>query len=131
MTARIRVRSYELDSFGHVNNAVYLQYLEAARCDYLLQNGLCFADFFRWERYPLLIKAELSYKAAATSDDILLIHGQSYPYRKLGFIIDYEIEKEGGGLVLAARLTFVFSTPGGHPAPAPEEFRKKFLREDF
>lgn len=24
-TSKIRVRSYELDSFGHVNNATYLQ----------------------------------------------------------------------------------------------------------
>jgi YbgC/YbaW family acyl-CoA thioester hydrolase len=27
----ITVRGYELDSYGHVNNAVYLQYLEQAR----------------------------------------------------------------------------------------------------
>ncbi|NOV88900.1 acyl-CoA thioester hydrolase [Clostridium acetobutylicum] len=30
---RLEVRGYELDSFGHVNNAVYLNYLEAARWD--------------------------------------------------------------------------------------------------
>lgn len=27
----ISVRGYELDSYGHVNNAIYLQYLEQAR----------------------------------------------------------------------------------------------------
>src|SRR5664279_3975231 len=27
----LTVRGYELDSYGHVNNAVYLQYLEQAR----------------------------------------------------------------------------------------------------
>jgi len=31
----ITVRGYELDSYGHVNNAVYLQYLEQARWVYM------------------------------------------------------------------------------------------------
>ena len=34
------VRGYELDSFGHVNNAVYLNYLEQARWDIIEQLGL-------------------------------------------------------------------------------------------
>jgi YbgC/YbaW family acyl-CoA thioester hydrolase len=46
---RITVRGYELDSYGHVNNAVYLQYFEQARwevmrelniLDYFMANGL-------------------------------------------------------------------------------------------
>lgn len=46
---RITVRGYELDSYGHVNNAVYPQYFEHARwdlmrelkiLDYFLENGL-------------------------------------------------------------------------------------------
>ncbi len=31
---RLRVRGYELDTFGHVNNAVYLQYAEEAKWDF-------------------------------------------------------------------------------------------------
>jgi YbgC/YbaW family acyl-CoA thioester hydrolase len=46
---RLTVRGYELDSYGHVNNAVYVQYLEQGRweamqkldiLDYFTQNGL-------------------------------------------------------------------------------------------
>ncbi len=37
---RIKVRGSELDSFGHVNNAVYLSYLEDARWDFLEKTGL-------------------------------------------------------------------------------------------
>jgi YbgC/YbaW family acyl-CoA thioester hydrolase len=36
----ITVRGYELDSYGHVNNAVYLQYLEQARWMYMKENNL-------------------------------------------------------------------------------------------
>lgn len=38
-TYRNRVLGYELDSNGHVNNAVYLNYLEAARWEGFLQIG--------------------------------------------------------------------------------------------
>lgn len=39
-TYTLVVRGYELDSFGHVNNAVYLQYAEAAIWDFLSSHGL-------------------------------------------------------------------------------------------
>ena len=34
------VRGYELDSYGHVNNAVYISYTEQARWEILKQAGL-------------------------------------------------------------------------------------------
>lgn len=39
------VRGYELDSFGHVNNAVYINYLEQARWEIL--NELNLLKFFQ------------------------------------------------------------------------------------
>ena len=36
----LSVRGYELDSYGHVNNAVYLQYLEHARWVFMKDQGL-------------------------------------------------------------------------------------------
>lgn len=35
----ITVRGYELDSYGHVNNAVYLQYYEQARWEMMKELG--------------------------------------------------------------------------------------------
>lgn len=35
-----QVRGYELDSFGHVNNAVYLNYLEQARWEIVQKLGI-------------------------------------------------------------------------------------------
>lgn len=37
---KLTVRGYELDSFGHVNNSVYLQYAEAAMWHFFKTSGL-------------------------------------------------------------------------------------------
>jgi YbgC/YbaW family acyl-CoA thioester hydrolase len=39
-TYKTEVRGYELDSYGHVNNAVYLSYTEQARWEILRNAGL-------------------------------------------------------------------------------------------
>ena len=38
------VRWYECDTYGHVNNAVYLHYLEFARENYMRDLGISFSD---------------------------------------------------------------------------------------
>jgi acyl-CoA thioester hydrolase len=43
---RIAVRGYELDSNGHLNRAVYLQYAEHARWEQLRASGIGPADLF-------------------------------------------------------------------------------------
>ena len=54
----LSVRSYECDSYGHVNNAVYLNYLEFARMDFLDASGFRYKDFvaagFTPEEYRLI-----------------------------------------------------------------------------
>lgn len=37
---RLTVRGYELDSYNHVNNAVYLNYFEQARWEIMRETGL-------------------------------------------------------------------------------------------
>jgi YbgC/YbaW family acyl-CoA thioester hydrolase len=37
---KTEVRGYELDSYGHVNNAVYISYTEQARWEILKNAGL-------------------------------------------------------------------------------------------
>jgi len=53
----LTVRGYELDSFGHVNNAVYLHYLEEGRWDFLRR-----AEVYDWMQSQGLFLAVVEVK---------------------------------------------------------------------
>lgn len=71
ITTDIFVRSYELDSFGHVNNAVYLQYFELARTQWLATAGLAFSDIKTYGILIVIRNAEISYTSPAYMGDTL------------------------------------------------------------
>jgi len=50
---KLEARGYELDSYGHINNAVYLNYLEQARWELFQKSGLL--DLFRNKDYKLVV----------------------------------------------------------------------------
>ena len=124
-TATLRVRSYEMDSFGHVNNAVYLQYLEYARCEYMRQAGLGFADFYKWNAIPYVVHAELDFKSSARVDDELEIHGQTVHWGRSSFVLDYEVYNKTSGKISAVASTkFAFVNRDEKIIPVPPEFRR-------
>lgn len=59
-TCRLTVRSYELDSFGHVNNSVYLQYAETAMWNFFKSTGL-FSVIFDAGLFPVVMESKQRY----------------------------------------------------------------------
>jgi len=59
-TCNFQVRGYELDSFGHVNNAVYLNYYEQAR--WLIMKELGLLEYFKNSGgFLVVIRADLKF----------------------------------------------------------------------
>ena len=126
------VMSFELDAFGHVNNAVYLNYLEKARNDFMIAKGLGFNDFFKWKKFPVLIRAVLEFKNPARAGDHLLIHGWISDHSATGFTLTYEIWDEAAApasrLILKGATAHVFVDESNRPTRIPSEFNEKFIR---
>jgi acyl-CoA thioester hydrolase len=64
-TKRVEIRWRDMDAFRHVNNAVYLTYLEEARDEWFLEvlgNGLLLNDF-------VLARCAVDYRSPLTQDD--------------------------------------------------------------
>jgi acyl-CoA thioester hydrolase len=64
-----KVRDYECDILGVVNNSVYQQYLEHSRHEYLLEKGIDFAALAKNNIHLVVVRVELDYKRPLQSGD--------------------------------------------------------------
>jgi len=67
----LTVRAYECDSYGHVNNAVYLNYLEYARHEFLNSAGITLKTFREMGFGLLVARLCIDYKRQAVEGDLL------------------------------------------------------------
>lgn len=129
LTAHVRVRTYELDSFGHVNNSVYLNYIEEARSEFLRQMGLSFHDFARLGVQLVIVESYVRYVSPARYGDEIDIIGATRDVRASSAYIDYTLSEASTRRLIATAWTKgAFINPGtGRPIRAPQEFRNAFL----
>lgn len=93
---QVRVRTYEVDSQGIVHNAVYLQYLEAARIEYrrnlgyrILPTGI-FDDGLK----VVVVNNTINYKGFAFLDDLLNVYTRIEWIKNSSFCFDQIVENE-------------------------------------
>lgn len=67
----IKVRDYELDAQGIVNNANYLHYLELTRHDFCERFGIPFGEMHRRGLDPVVRKVEIEYLSSLRSGDTM------------------------------------------------------------
>lgn len=68
----LSVRGYELDSFGHVNNAVYLSYIEQAQWE-ILRKTETLPYFLEKRIVPAIIEINIRYIREAKIFDELVV----------------------------------------------------------
>ena len=128
LTALVQVRTYELDSFGHVNNSVYLNYMEEARSEFLKQMGVSFLDFARHEVQLVIVESYVKYIRPARYGDQITITGKIRGVSPVAAYIDYVLTETTTGRLIATawtRSAFVNDSTG-KPTRAPEEFQTAF-----
>ncbi|MCM1450198.1 MAG: acyl-CoA thioesterase [Clostridiales bacterium] len=70
-TTEIKVRDYELDVEGIVNNANYLHYLELTRHDFCETAGYTFQQMHEQGYDPVLARAEINYMTPLRMGDTM------------------------------------------------------------
>jgi acyl-CoA thioester hydrolase len=89
----IEVRFVDTDALGHVNNAVYLSYFEAARAGYYAKvTGAPFGTGANAaERTFVIAEARLSYRAPAFFGETLLVGCRFGWTRRSSFGLEYRV----------------------------------------
>ncbi|HEY7410800.1 MAG TPA: thioesterase family protein [Vicinamibacteria bacterium] len=122
----VEVRFRDLDAIGHVNNAVYLTYLESARLAWWRQvSGR--------ERYDMMLaRAEVDYRSPVVFGESLAVGVRCASIKRSSFVLELEVrERETGRLVAEARKVCVhFDHGAGRSAPLPADLRARFRAQD-
>jgi acyl-CoA thioester hydrolase len=100
-TTTLRVRHYEMDVLGHVNNAVYLHYLEQAAIEHSEQLGLTMADYQKLGGVFILRKLAIDYLLPAVAGDRLVITTWIKEMRGPRCVRLYQIRQESSDQIVA------------------------------
>jgi acyl-CoA thioester hydrolase len=73
-TLEVVVSASEIDALGHVNNAVYVQYIEAVAHAHAERVGMSLAVLFQLETVPVVREHHLKYLRPASLGDRLSVH---------------------------------------------------------
>ncbi|WP_026370295.1 acyl-CoA thioesterase [Kallotenue papyrolyticum] len=128
----LRVRRYEVDVLGHVNNAVYQHYLEQAAVEHSEQLG------FSYERYRqiggifVLRRITIDYLRPALAGDLLRVTTWIGQMRGPRAVRHYQIHRapEQELLLTAEALWAWIDLATGRPRPIPAELLQAFLAAD-
>ncbi|MDR0312274.1 MAG: acyl-CoA thioesterase [Treponema sp.] len=115
------VRTYECDSYGHVNNANYLNYLEFARYEFLRDINFDYSAMIKAGYGIYIAKIEIEYKKPAFTDDTLEIRSWSVKKGAVSGTLAQEIWR-GDDLLIEAKVTWAFVDSKGLPTKIPAEW---------
>ena len=112
----MRVRDYECDIQGVVNNSVYQNYLEHARHEFLLANNVNFAEITAQGINLVVMRAELDYKTSLRPQDDFYITVECVRESRLKFaFIQHIYRASDDKLVLQAKITGTGVNAKGRP----------------
>ncbi|RUS95224.1 thioesterase [Dulcicalothrix desertica PCC 7102] len=124
----LRVRHYEMDALGHVNNAVYQNYLEQAAIEHSESLGFNFELYQELGGVFVMRRVEIDYLRPAVASDTLEITTWLEEIRGTRARRRYEIRKQNKDdlLVTAEALWVWVDTKIMRPRPIPDVLLSKF-----
>jgi YbgC/YbaW family acyl-CoA thioester hydrolase len=117
-----------MDSFGHVNHATYLSYLEQARWDALEAGGFT-SDDLRREGWGIhVVRAEVDYLKPCRQGQLLRIVTRPERLRGTSMVFSHEIHRADDepetGPAVRANVTLVWIGTNGRPMRIPDVPRR-------
>lgn len=102
----ILISEIHLDTFGHMNNATYLEVFEEARWDLITRNGYGLAEIHKIQKGPIILEANIKFKKEIRNREAIKIETYCSEYKgRIGKITQRMINQKGDECCIAE---FVF-----------------------
>lgn len=72
----LTIKEYHLDTFGHVNNATYLEIYEEARWEFITSNGYGLDKVQQTKQGPVILELNLRFQKEIVNRQKITIHSQ-------------------------------------------------------
>lgn len=119
---RETVRFRDVDVMGHVNNAVYLTYIESARVAFLLHLGTA-TDL---ENLGIIVaRIEIDFRTPLSFGEEVEVGVRAGRFGTKSFDLEYELR--AGGLIVAQATSVCvgYDYVSGETVPIPEAWRER------
>ena len=120
---QVTVRYRDLDTFNHVNNAVYLTYFEQARVKYFHSLGWRSND-----ASVVVARSEVNYRRPILLGDEVMVGCRVASLSRRSYVMEYLLLANGE--VAADGLTVQVFLKNGAPDQLPAELIEKIRREE-
>ena len=117
-----QVRFRDLDPMGHVNNAVFLTYIEEARAALLAEVG---AATGLEDMNMIVARVEIDFRAPVRFGQEVEISVHASRFGTKSFDLDYELRVEGELVAVAKSVQVAYDYSRREPVPLPAEWREK------
>lgn len=103
----LTILEHHLDTFGHVNNAKYLELYEEARWDFITKNGLGLKEIMHDKIGPVVLDLNLTFKAELKNREQITIISQARTEMRNKFvmILDQKMLKSDGKVASTLTLS--------------------------
>ena len=122
---RVEVRSYEIDGFGHLNHAVFLNHFEFARFQALESAGFPWSALVARGLAIHVVRVEVDYTREARFGQALAVRTVAEELRNSSMTLEQTtFDPDAPERVFArARVTAVWIGPDGRPVRIPDDVR--------
>lgn len=103
-----QILEFHLDTFGHVNNARYLDLFEEARWDFITKFGYGLRDIQKSKQGPVILEVTCKYKRELLNREKITITSQTTAVRGKIMYIHQKMIKENGDIAAEADFTVGF-----------------------
>ena len=129
-TVAVEARSYELDSYGHLNQGVSVQWFEHGRLVYLRERGMTYNSIPEdFGVHVMVLRQDVTYRAQILLGDRFRMTSRIARFGRTSFTWEHALDPvDGGDPAIVATVTMVCVGADDAAAPMPDELRAKLSR---